>query len=353
MPSISETYLPLTQLVNALPTVQPFIYDTFFKPGEKLIDRNKFLLDIELGIHNKVAKPVDSKLTPIPRKRTSYKSREVSPAYFQESVNIAPSELQDRLAGEALGGTLTPDSRLTRLLSEVALSHKKMIENRLELMSCQALLNGGYTLQSDQYARSAITFGRNGSLAPTALTGTDRWWIAGVVGTTANPLKNIQDMINLMFNTNGSKPTDIILGANAAKGFSASAAVREILNNNYRDSRANFNLEPQLRIGLSYLGDLGRAGEHKVWVYSQRYEDDNGVLQEYFDPNRIALVDNASYGGAAMFGLIENMKFLQAAKLFSNVYEMDYGKGLKIVTETAPLVYPTRPDSSAAWTVAA
>lgn len=353
MPTISETYLPLTQLVNALPTVQPFIYDTFFSPGERLIDRSKFLLDIELGIHNKIAKPVDSKLTPVPRKRTGYKAREVSPAYFQESTYIAPSELQDRLAGEALGGTLTPESRLTRLLTEVGISHKKMIDNRLELMSCQALLNGGYTLQSDQYARTAITFGRNAALSPTALTGTDRWWALNAVGSTANPLKNIQDMINLMFNTNGSKPSDIILGANAAKGFMASPAVKEILDNNYRNSRASINVEPQLRIGLSYLGDLGRVGEHKVWVYSQRYEDDSNTLQEYFDPNRIAFIDNATYGGAAMFGLIENMKFLQAAKFFSNAYELDFGKGLKIVTETAPLVYPTRADSSAAWTVAA
>jgi hypothetical protein len=322
MPTISETYLPLTQLVNALPTVQPFIYDTFFSPDERLIDRNKFLLDIELGIHNKIAKPVDSKLTPTPRKRTGYKTREVSPAYFQESTYISPSELQERLAGEALGGTLTPESRLTRILTEVGLSHKKMIDNRLELMSCQGLLNGGYTLQSDQYARTAITFGRNAALSPTALTGTDRWWAAGAVGSTANPLRNIQAMIDLMYDTNGSKPTDIILGANAAKGFAASPAVREILNENYRDSRAKFNFEPQSRIGLSYLGNLGETGQHKVWVYSQKYEDDNGVKQEYFDPNRIAFIDNATYGGAALFGLIENMEFLKAAKFFSNAYTL-------------------------------
>lgn len=346
----TQTY-QLVDVVDAIPRQNLFLQNAFFN-DEILTDKSKIILDDVIGINDFAARYVDPKMTPSPRKRNANKVREIEPAYLQERSDIMAIELLDRTAGEGLGGTLTPDSRLGQLVLKEVKKHVDAIDTRLEIMACDALLNAGYVVQGEQYERVSLSFGRSGALKPSALTGTDRWWIVGnnAVGSTAKPLSNLQSLIELQYTVGRTKTSDVILGTNPRRGFMASDEVKQtILDSRYRTSTTKLSLDPALYVGLDLITVLESG--IRVWSYSNQYTNDANTVTEMFDPNSIVLVDALNYGGSVIFGAIQNIESLAPTRAYSKVVPMDYGKGVTIITESAPLVFPKRPNASASWVV--
>jgi hypothetical protein len=345
-----QTY-ELAGLVDAMPRQELFLKKAFFN-NEIVTNKSKIILDEVIGINDFAARYVEPKQTPSPRKRNANKVREIEPAYVQESIVIMAGELKDRTSGEGLGGTLTPDSRLTQLIAQELKKLLDSIDTRLEIMACDSLLNAGYTISGEQYERAVISFGRSASLKPTALSGNDRWWINGssAVGSTAKPLQNLQSLIELQYTVGRTKTTDVILGANARRGFMNSPDVKAtILDNNFRTSTTKLSLDPALYVGLDLITILESG--IRVWSYSNTYTNDSGTAVEMFDPNSIGLVDALNYGGSVVYGLIENIEVLEAMRVYSKVNILDKGKGIEIITESAPLIFPKRTNASASWVV--
>lgn len=340
----------LVGLIDAMPRQDLFLQKTFFN-NEILTDKSKIILDEVIGINDFAARYVDPKMTPSPRKRNANKVREIEPAYVQESTKIMASELLDRTAGEGLGGTLTPDSRLTQLIAKELKKHLDSIDTRLEIMASQSLLNAGYTISGEQYELVDIAFGRSASLKPTALTGTARWWdvSGGAVGATAKPLSNLQTLIELQYSVGRTQTTDVVLGANARRGFMASDETKTILDNNYRTSTTKLSIDPALYVGLNLITILESG--IRVWSYTNTYTDDAGSVVEMFDPNSIVLVDALNYGGSALYGIIQNVEALTPMRAYSKVNQLENGKGIEIITESSPLLFPKRPNASASWVV--
>lgn len=346
-----QTY-ELAGLIDAMPRQELFLQKAFFN-NEILTDKSKIVLDDVIGINDFAARYVDPQATPAPRKRNANKVREIEPAYVQESTRIMAKELLERTAGEGLGGTLSPDSRLAQLIAKELKKHVDSIDTRLEIMACDSLLNGGYTVSGEQYERVAITFSRSASLKPTALSGTDRWWVvsSSAVGSTAKPLTNLHTLIELQYSVGRTKTTDVVLGANARRGFMASTEVKDtILDNNFRTSTTKLSLDPALYVGLDLITVL--ASGIRVWSYSNTYTNDAGTATDIFDPNSIVLVDSLNYGGSVLYGVIQNIDVLTPMRAYSKVNVMDNGKGIEIITESSPLVFPKRANASASWVVA-
>lgn len=346
----NSTY-ELTALIAELPRPPLAMWNTFFNT-EKVTDKVEVLIEELAPNSRRLARAVKPQVTPVPRKRTIGKIKKYTTGYFQERVIITPQELNDRLQGEALGGDLTADSRLARLLNETTAKLMTMFDNRMEQLSCSTLINGSYTLAYEDYPLEAMNFGRSGALTVSALTGNDRWWINGtnLVGSTADPVTVIQAGIDLQYNTSYATTTDIVLGANARKGFLASPKVKELMDNNYRNSNASFNIEPKKYQGLKFLGYL--ADEIKVWSYKNTYEDESDTVQDFFDPNKVVFVDAGTLGGMSVYGLIQNMDSLQSLPIFANAYPLARGKGLEVILESAPLIVPSRINSTLTMTVA-
>jgi hypothetical protein len=346
----TQTY-ELVGVIDAMPRPKLFIKDAFFS-NEILTDKEKIILDEVVGINDFAARFVDPKLSASPRKRNANKVREIAPAYIQEASVVMAGELQTRLAGEALGGSFTPDSRQSRLIAQEIKKHVDAIDTRLEIMACETLLNGGYVVSGEQYERVSLSFGRNASLKPTALTGNDRWWIPGsnAVGSTSKPLRNLNSLIALQWSIGRTKTTDVILGTNPRIGFLESDEVKQkILDNNYRTSTTKVSLDPALYVGLELI-TVFESGI-RVWSYSNTYTNDSGSQTEIFDPNSIALIDALSFGGTTAYGMIQNINVLAPMRAYSSLTYLEKGKGVSIDTESAPLVLPTRPNASASWVV--
>jgi hypothetical protein len=346
----TQTY-ELSGIVDAMPRQELFIQKTFFG-NEILTDKSKIIIDDVIGINDFAARFVDPKQTPSPRKRNANKLREIEPAYVQESVVITPAEAMERTAGEGLGGIFSPNSRMQQLIAQEVKKQVDSVDTRLEIMACDSLLNAGYTISGEQYERAVISFGRSASLKPTALSSTARWWIVstGLVGSTATPLANIQSLIELQYSVGRTKTTDVVLGANARRGFLASPEVKSaILDNNFRTSTTKLSLDPALYVGLDLITVLESG--IRVWSYSNTYTNDAGSAVEMFDPNSIALVDGLNYGGHTLFGVIQNMEVLEPRRVYSNMYMLPRGKGVEIVTESSPLIFPKRANASASWVV--
>jgi hypothetical protein len=347
-----QTY-ELAGLVDAMPRQELFLQKTFFN-NEILTNKSKIILDDVIGINDFAARYVDPKMTPSPRKRNANKLREIEPAYVQESVVITPAEALERTAGEGLGGILSPNSRMQQLIAQEVKKQVDSVDTRLEIMASDSLFNAGYTISGEQYERVAISFGRSASLKPTALATTARWWVVstGLVGSTATPLANIQSLVELQYSVGRTKTTDVVLGANARKGFMASTEVKNaIFDNNFRTSTAKLSIDPALYVGLDLITVF--ASGMRVWSYTNTYTNDAGTAVEMFDPNSIVLLDTLNYGGCSLFGVIQNMEAnLQPMRVYSNMYMLPRGKGIEIVTESSPLLFPKRPNASASWVVA-
>lgn len=339
----------LTPLVTAMPRTPLAIKDIFFK-NKILTDKSKILVEEEIGINDYAARTVDSKLTPSSRKRNANKMTEIEPAYVQELTTITASELKYRLAGEAIGGSLSPNSRLAVLYAKELKKHVDAIDTLLEIWACNALLSGGYAVASDYYQRSPISFGRSASLMPTALSSTDRWFISGAVGATAKPLSNIQTVLDLLYSVSRTRATDIILGANARRGFMGSQEVKDLCTNDYRTSKAEISLDPRTYVGLEWIMQIPQS-KINIWSYANTYTNDADSTVDFFNPNAIVFIDSNAFGGTQFNGLIENMKFLEASESYSYAEYKEKGKGIDIVTESAPLIYPTRKNASASWVV--
>lgn len=338
----------LQGIVEAIPQTPLAMRDLFFGT-KKQTNKSKIILDVEVRKREYSAQPVDPTIDAPIRNIDDDKVDEIEPAYIKEKGVITPKQLSVRTLGEAIGGSLSLDSRLAERYLRLIENQSLYIDVCLELWACQALLNGSYSVQSPYYTRSPINLGRTSTLKPTALSGTDRWLTSGVVGATANPIANIQSLISLINDESGANVDIAILGANASKGFELSPKVKELADNNYRISEVRYVVDPKNDMGLRYITTL--SNDIQVWSYNKKYDVNKTTKEYYFDPDSIAIVSSKSFGGVQYNGNIQHMSFLSSAEKYVASYQYLDGSGLDVTTHSAPILIPRNVNASASWKV--
>jgi hypothetical protein len=346
----------LLGLIERLPEPRLFLRETFFK-NELFSDKATVSFDKILECSNTIAPLVLPVNDPQLMRRSGNAVTSIQPAYLQYTHQIKPSDMMNRRAGEKLLGSLSPQQRKDLEILDLLQLHLRMKEVRLEYMASEALQSGIVTLanETEQGAKSpteVMNFQRLSTLTPAPLTGTARWWTGTAVGSTSDPLQNIQDLIDLMAKETGAIADILIVGSNAWKGLYKNTEFRDLLSKDKGLSSIQADLSPSVNHGASYKGSLS-SNDIEIWQYTNWWANNAGTKTPFIDPNKIILIDSKSIEGNVLYGAIQDNSSLIPTQLYTKeIFDGKYQKGTELFSQSAPLIFPTRINSTACLTVA-
>lgn len=339
----------LARVVEQLHRPQSFLLDTFFT--EVQTEQSE-----EIHFDIDTSKP---KLTPLvsPLKagkvdaENGFMTKSFKPAYAKEKRIFNANGPLRRSIGEQIGGSLSPAQRLEAALSRNLADMLARLIRRKEWMASTVLRTGAVTITGDDYPARLVDFGR-ASGNTVALTSGDRWGESGV-----SPYDNVQTWINTVATNGGGAVTRVVMDPKAWELFIADPKVEKRLE--YLRAGGI----TQLQIGLVARGQTtaaqepvyaayhGNIGNVEFWTYSQPYEDDAGVTQNFM-PDYTVILGGPAIEGVRAYGAIRDPKAnYEALEYFVKSWEEEDPAARMLLLQCAPLVVPYRPNASFCATV--
>jgi hypothetical protein len=337
------TLLPVLR-VQHVPTT--FWLETFFKKQINF-DTEKIEFDKVNDDYRRLAPFVAPNVQGKVLSLEGYETVAFKPAYVKPKHVISPNEVAFvRRPGEAPGvGSMSPQARKDAVVADILLRHRHMHTLRQEWMAAKAVIDGSVTISGEDYPTTTVDFRRDASLSA-ILAGAAKWDVG-----TATPLADIYDMRSTANALSGAVIRDIIFGQDAWGMFSGFAAVQALLNNQVRGSDTNFTkLSDAFEDSVEYVGTLvgvNGAGLVRMWVYSGKYKDEAGTLQDIMDSKTVVGVDGGMLDGHRCFGAIQDFRAgLQSLELFPKVWQNEDPSVEYLMTQSAPLMIPKQPNAS-------
>lgn len=260
------------------------------------------------------------------------------PAYIKDKRELNPNEALKRTAGEGIGGTLTPDQRIVQMLASKMTDQLQMRDRRLELMAASALLNGSITVVGDGYPSTTVSFNRDGGHS-VSLTSTAKWSDL----TNSDPEANFETWEGMILQQTGMGASDIVMDLLSWGYFRNNAKVKARLDLR-RVDQADMTLGVSRKMeGATFQGYYG---SYRLWTYSGWYVNDAGSEVAIWPDYTVVMVGDAIEGVQA-FGAIRDLKAgLQADEYFFKSWEDEDPSTRWILMQSAPLVYPRRPNAT-------
>lgn len=266
-----------------------------------------------------------------------------TPAYIKPKTPLDPSRPLRRIAGEQIGGgQMSAADRADLVLAAELENHVQMIRNRLEWMAVQALLTGGVTISGDGYQTKNLSFGRTAghtlALAGAAL------WSAG----TSTPRSDLQDWATLIAKNSGGVGRAVIMEPDAWSAFRNHADIKDVINFRRTSDTMAVHAGAMIERGLVWRGEVDGFD---IYVYQDWYDDASGTPTPFLASGSVLMVAEAIEGVQAFGAIQDPAAGFMAVPYFPKVwYEDDPGKNI-LMTQSAPLVVPLRPDASIGATV--
>jgi hypothetical protein len=272
-----------------------------------------------------------------------YTSLSFKPAYIKIKDGVDPSRVIERRAGERLiTGTLTPQQRKDAAIADILRYHDTLITNRLEWMAARALIDASVTLTGENYPTTTVDFQRDASLTYTLSGGA--LWSAG----TATPLDDIRNARINAQNRSGATIRRIVMGGVAWSHFTARVDLKAEQDKNFGGKVVEIQRDFDGFDGQEYMGRYGGmfgGNAMELWVDRSKYVDETGTEQFYLPQNMV--VGFADMEGVRCFGAIKDFDAnLQALDRFQKMWRQDDPSGEFILTQSAPLMVPKKPNAS-------
>jgi len=324
----------LTGLVNSLQIPPQFLLAMFFG-GIQTEASEEIHFDVEndvMGLAPFVSPVVAGQIMT----NQGYTTKTFKPAYVKPKNVWNPNQALKRSPGEQIGGILTPEQRMQLLVATTLQAHRKMVARRLEWMAAAILATGKVTISGEQYQTVEVNFGRDAALTTAPSTA---WGQAG-----ANPLNDLQTWSDLCLQKSGSAVRDWVMEVDAWKLFRADADVKARLDLQRALSQTPTMDQGAIRaIGGTFRGTIDGFN---VWTYAGYYKAaaDGAVTPMLASGTVLGVGD---MGGVQAYGAIQDERAgLQALPYFSKSWlEEDPARRL-IMTQSAPLLVPYRPNAS-------
>lgn len=330
----------LTGVVNSLQTPPSWLLDTFFG-GTQTEQSEEIHFDVEndvMGLAPFVSPYVEGAVVT----DQGFVTKTFKPAYIKPKTPWDPSKALKRTAGEPIGGNLSPEARMQAQLATALRVHREMIQRRLEWMAAQVLLSGSITVTGDKYPSTVISYARDAALTAT-LAGGAKWSDTGV-----NALANLQTWAELMFAKSGSWPVNVILDLKAWNLFKDNASVVARINLQRAATQApSLTQNAMVQTGAVRMGDVDGFN---IWVYHGVYKDANGAQQKMLPDNTCLMIGDLM-GVQAYGAIMDEEAGMQALPFFSKSWVTPDPGRRWIMTQSAPLIVPYRPNASLCMTV--
>ncbi len=264
------------------------------------------------------------------------------PAYIKPKTPLRPKDSMTRAIGEGLTPVFSNLQRRQASLAKVLFDHKDFVYRRLNLMAIESLVDGRVTVSGAGYQTKVVNFGRDASLS-IVLSGAARWSEAD-----STPIDDLEAASERVHEVEGAEITDIVMDKVAAKYFRRNKQVKELLD----IRRAAGNPTAELG-GLNLAGApkgmkfLGNFGSFNVWVYSDYYEHPvTGESTPVLAPGTVIGGSQAIEGIRAFGAIHDEEAGMQAMPLFHKSWLNPDPSVRFVMTQSAPLVFPKRPNGS-------
>jgi len=263
--------------------------------------------------------------------------RKFKPAYLKPKDALDPARVLRRMAGEGIGGSLSPQERYDAIIADTLLEQSEGIDRRLEWMACNAIVHGQVEVVGENYPSVTVGFGRRAENTKT-LAGGARW----NQPTTATPAADIEAWATEMLRRSGRRLTRVTLTPAAKTAFFATDEIKYLLETR-RGSLAS--AEQVNASGEVAYPVMTLPGGVQVWVYNDVYEDNDGVEVPFVEDGLVVLTGDVE--GVRAFGAImdEEANWEPMAK-FPKMWPQKDPSGIFVMTQSAPLMIPGRPDAS-------
>lgn len=331
----------LTGVVNSLFNTGPsFLLDRFF-PNVQSETSEEIHFDVETafeGLAPFVSPVVEGKIMT----NLGFTTKSFKPAYIKPKNVFEAGAALKRVMGETLLGTYSPQQRMQMLVAQNLANHVKMIRRRLEWMASSILRLGSVTITGDLYPTTVVSFNRTAGLTVT-LSGGTLWTAAGV-----HPLADLKSWAALILAASGSAVTEVVMDIGAWNVFSEHADVLARI-----ELQRNLNQAPTLSNNVvAQRGGvlMGTIDGFSIWVYSGRYKNDSGTVTPLLPNGTVLMVGDVE--GVQAYGAIQDEDAgIQALPYFSKSWLVQDPGRRFIMTQSAPLLVPYRPDATLCATV--
>jgi hypothetical protein len=187
-----------------------------------------------------------------------------TPAYIKDKRVFDMNRPLKRMAGEQIGGTMSPADRVRALIAFDMQDQLTILRRRLEVMCGEVLTTGKSTIAGDKYPTQIVDFLRSAThtTAPTVL------WNAT---TGATILNNLQDWAQICLEDTGVFPQDVIMTVDVWKTFRNDASILQVLNifRRYTDLPSMAPTAQVMEGGVQ----MGNIEGFNIFVYSGWYVD--------------------------------------------------------------------------------
>lgn len=325
-------------------TAPTFWLDSFFK-SQINFESEWIMFDKVYGDDRKLAPFVVPNVAGRPQRLDGYESIRFKPAYSKQKDIVDYTMHLERVAGEALGGTLTIEQRRDAIIVKLLASQKVKLRNTNNWLAARSIIDGKVIIKGEDYPETLVDFRRDASLTM-VLTGGAKW-----DQTTADPLADIKDQRINANELSGARISRVVFGRNAWELFCKRVDLRDMMDKNFGGQQVGVTL-----IGdgygdtIEYMGSIaGSSGQGKLecWVDSTRFIDpETGQEEYYLDENTIVGVSDM-VAGVRCFGAIMDADagYRPMEYFFKNWRTPDPSQEY-LLSQSAPLMVPKEPNAT-------
>jgi hypothetical protein len=291
---------------------------------------------------------------------TLYVNKEFTPAIFDEEGTITAYNMIKRQPGvdpfkdPNFGANAVSEAfRIFRKL-------ERKIRRSVELMCAQVLQTGALTM-IDSSGTSLYSLDFLSKSTHKVTVGT----VWATDGSTGNPLKDVEDLADVVRQDGKREPTKLVFGSSALQRFLANAKVQASLDKRVQNLG---ELAPAARgTGAKYYGKIWiGAYMFEIWTYNATYKHpQTGTITRYLDTDKMLMLSDGrldlTFGAIPMIAGPEQraLPFLpprmssseMGLDLTVNAWFTPDGRHLKVSAGTRPLPIPTAIDTYASLDV--
>ena len=262
-------------------------------------------------------------------KRDGYATKVFRPAYLKVQEHFDPENYMSRLAGEALGGSLSPMAREQIHVMSAVKSHKDMYAERIEQMCAELATTGKLWIKGKGF-EYCIDLKRDSSLQTDAVR--DGAWN----DEKTDIVKQIEEEADKVLLKSGFAPEILMMGNRVWSEFRNNPKIQKLM-----EIRRGVDISTKLTPEKAFYGysDKGQIGDYRVIVHTGTYADPwDRKIKYHFPQNKIMLV-SSGISGTKFFGRIKDRECkFKAIPYFAKLRESNDGSSMNLISQAAPLV---------------
>lgn len=333
----------LLDVIRVQPVVSSYWLDSFF--GRSIaFDTEEIMFDKVTNIR-RIAPFVSPVVQGRVMRTRGYETRTFRPAYTKPKHIVDPNRAFVRMAGEGIGGEMSPAQRWNAAIAENMREEREAIERLWNWMAAMAVIHGRVTVEGEDYPTQVVDFGRDASLLLTQ-TGTARWG-----ESAADPLADIALMRRRAFEKSGTGITRLTMGLEAFDRFIQDQKVKDLMQvrNVERTSQTAISALVSQDVPYEFQGVLaGGNGQARVeiYTYNEMYEDADGNSIPFMSTYDVVGTGPALQGTRCYGAIRDKRAGLQSVPMFPKMWDQEDPSITYTMTQSAPLMVPAQPDNS-------